>query len=443
MAFPVSAYRTVAEALNDPQIVHRGALSEVRDGGGTFKVLNLPFRMSGATVSVAKRMSTLASTDRCAFEEGRPFPGRNRRLSPASRWRGTAADGKRASHPLRLFMSGIRFSPCGGQCFRPSSPTVTADPDTGRTRFGKRWHDRGDRCAQVSRKYPLVRHLARHVGRRGARQRSRAAASPSGLAFDIPGFDPWKVAFTTPRPKPPRRRFSIRSHPRRQGDGATEACAVLDASDDFKTWTFKLRALRQVQDGTPFNAEAVKTNFRPPEGLRPINAAAPSTSPTSTTCRRRTNCRWSTSERFPAANLPAWYSPCRVRTNVMYSRRRGRPRATITTASRRTGPYVLKSGPRATRMVLEKNPDYWTSGTRSISTDRSEAAAGRAVALRQPAIGRGGYHLGRRGRRRHIQKAQKDPKMTVPFLSPARAPRSTPSTPTVARSTMCGCARRW
>jgi crotonobetainyl-CoA:carnitine CoA-transferase CaiB-like acyl-CoA transferase len=56
---PCSAYRTVAEALNDPQIVHRGALSEVVDGGGTFKVLNLPFRMSGANVSPAKRMATL------------------------------------------------------------------------------------------------------------------------------------------------------------------------------------------------------------------------------------------------------------------------------------------------------------------------------------------------------------------------------------------------
>src|SRR5438874_4623338 len=35
--FPCSAYRTVAEALNDPQIAHRSALSEARDGGGTFK----------------------------------------------------------------------------------------------------------------------------------------------------------------------------------------------------------------------------------------------------------------------------------------------------------------------------------------------------------------------------------------------------------------------
>jgi crotonobetainyl-CoA:carnitine CoA-transferase CaiB-like acyl-CoA transferase len=56
---PCSAYRTVAEALRDPQIAHRGALSEVEDGGGTFKVLNLPFRMSAGTVSAGKQMATL------------------------------------------------------------------------------------------------------------------------------------------------------------------------------------------------------------------------------------------------------------------------------------------------------------------------------------------------------------------------------------------------
>ena len=56
---PSSAYRTVAQALGDPQIAHRGALAEVEDAGGTFKVLNLPFRMSGAGVSAARRMATL------------------------------------------------------------------------------------------------------------------------------------------------------------------------------------------------------------------------------------------------------------------------------------------------------------------------------------------------------------------------------------------------
>src|SRR5216684_3407404 len=56
---PASAYRTVAEALSDPQIAHRGALAEVEDGGGTFKVMNLPFRMSGASVTAGKRVATL------------------------------------------------------------------------------------------------------------------------------------------------------------------------------------------------------------------------------------------------------------------------------------------------------------------------------------------------------------------------------------------------
>jgi CoA:oxalate CoA-transferase len=56
---PSSAYRTVGEALNDPQIAHRGALAEVEDDGGTFKVMNLPFRMSGSDVAAGKRIATL------------------------------------------------------------------------------------------------------------------------------------------------------------------------------------------------------------------------------------------------------------------------------------------------------------------------------------------------------------------------------------------------
>jgi crotonobetainyl-CoA:carnitine CoA-transferase CaiB-like acyl-CoA transferase len=56
---PCSAYRTVAEALRDPQIAHRGALAEVEDGAGTFKVLNLPFKMSGTNIRAGKRAATL------------------------------------------------------------------------------------------------------------------------------------------------------------------------------------------------------------------------------------------------------------------------------------------------------------------------------------------------------------------------------------------------
>jgi CoA:oxalate CoA-transferase len=56
---PCSAYRTVAEALSDPQLAHRGALAEVEDDGGTFKIMNLPFRMTGSDVTAGKRVATL------------------------------------------------------------------------------------------------------------------------------------------------------------------------------------------------------------------------------------------------------------------------------------------------------------------------------------------------------------------------------------------------
>ena len=68
---PASAYRTVSEALADPQLAHRQALSEVRDEGGTFRVLNLPFRMSGADITPGKTMAVLGEhTDALRHEIG-------------------------------------------------------------------------------------------------------------------------------------------------------------------------------------------------------------------------------------------------------------------------------------------------------------------------------------------------------------------------------------
>lgn len=68
---PASAYRTVSEALADPQLVHRQALSSVEDGGGSFQVLNLPFRMSGADTTPARTMAVLGEhTDALRDEVG-------------------------------------------------------------------------------------------------------------------------------------------------------------------------------------------------------------------------------------------------------------------------------------------------------------------------------------------------------------------------------------
>jgi crotonobetainyl-CoA:carnitine CoA-transferase CaiB-like acyl-CoA transferase len=56
---PCSAYRSVAEAMADPQSTHRGILADVSDDAGAFKVLNLPFRMSGAEVSPGPRVANV------------------------------------------------------------------------------------------------------------------------------------------------------------------------------------------------------------------------------------------------------------------------------------------------------------------------------------------------------------------------------------------------
>ncbi|MBR0701848.1 CoA transferase [Bradyrhizobium diazoefficiens] len=66
---PASAYRTVSEALGDPQLAHRQALTSVQDEGGSFRVLNLPFRMSGADTTPAKTMAALGEHTNALREE--------------------------------------------------------------------------------------------------------------------------------------------------------------------------------------------------------------------------------------------------------------------------------------------------------------------------------------------------------------------------------------
>jgi crotonobetainyl-CoA:carnitine CoA-transferase CaiB-like acyl-CoA transferase len=66
---PCSPYRTVAEAMADPQIAHREALTEVRDAGGTFKVLNPPFRLSAADTRAAPHAAALGEHTRAVLRE--------------------------------------------------------------------------------------------------------------------------------------------------------------------------------------------------------------------------------------------------------------------------------------------------------------------------------------------------------------------------------------
>lgn len=61
---PAAAYRTVREAMADPQIAHRQAFQTVTDAGGAFQVLNAPFRMSGTPTHTGERVAHLGEHTR-------------------------------------------------------------------------------------------------------------------------------------------------------------------------------------------------------------------------------------------------------------------------------------------------------------------------------------------------------------------------------------------
>jgi CoA:oxalate CoA-transferase len=65
---PCSPYRAVKQVLADPQLAHRGALADVTDKGGAFKVLNPPFRLSGAPVLVGRFAASLGEQTREILE---------------------------------------------------------------------------------------------------------------------------------------------------------------------------------------------------------------------------------------------------------------------------------------------------------------------------------------------------------------------------------------
>ena len=61
---PCSAYRSVAEALADPQLAHRDALAEVFDAGGSFRVVNAPYRLSAGLIKVREFSADLGQHTR-------------------------------------------------------------------------------------------------------------------------------------------------------------------------------------------------------------------------------------------------------------------------------------------------------------------------------------------------------------------------------------------
>lgn len=180
-----------------------------------------------------------------------------------------------------------------------------------------------------------------------------------GLELDIPGFDPLKVGvYDTSQNIAAALLLETLVKLDDSGKAVPGLAVSWSHSDDFKTWTYKLRPGVKFHDGTPFNAAAVKWNFDRQKD--PKNACRCAfyianylavEAPDDLTVVYKL--------KDPAVNMPVLltrpdqnstiHSPTAVQSKGDdYNRN---PVG--------TGPFVLKSWTAGDRMVVERNPDYW------------------------------------------------------------------------------------
>src|SRR5581483_1389693 len=83
-----------------------------------------------------------------------------------------------------------------------------------------------------------------------------------GQELDIPGFDPLKVGvFDSSGFTAAALLFDTLVTLNDKGEAAPKLAESWTHSDDYKSWTFKLRKGVKFHDDTPFNAQAFKENF--------------------------------------------------------------------------------------------------------------------------------------------------------------------------------------
>src|ERR1700749_1305677 len=95
-----------------------------------------------------------------------------------------------------------------------------------------------------------------------ASAQKQGGSATIGLELDIPGFDPLKVGvFDTAAGTAAAAIFDTLTSLDDKGVVQPKLALSWTHSEDYKSWTFKLRPGVKFHDGTPFNAEAVKANF--------------------------------------------------------------------------------------------------------------------------------------------------------------------------------------
>jgi 4-phytase/acid phosphatase/peptide/nickel transport system substrate-binding protein len=234
-----------------------------------------------------------------------------------------------------------------------------------------------------------------------------------GQEFDIPGFDPLKVGvFDTSAETAAAAIFDTLTYLDDKGEVQPKLALSWTPSEDFKTWTFKLRPGVKFHDGTPFNAEAVKANFdRQKDPANKCRCAFyiafihDVQAPDELTVVYNLN--------DPSVNLPAIITIQGVNFVIQS------PTAWKTKGDDYnrnpvgTGPFMLKSWNAGDRMVLEKNPEYWNKGQPYL--DRIVLKPLPDAQSRFASLQSGEVDIiwDDEADADNIQKAQKDPKLTV------------------------------
>jgi peptide/nickel transport system substrate-binding protein len=180
-----------------------------------------------------------------------------------------------------------------------------------------------------------------------------------GLELDIPGFDPLKVGvYDTAALTASSAIFETLTYLDANGKAQPRLALSWEPSEDFKTWTFKLRPGVKFHDGTPFNAEAYKANFdRQKDPANKCRCAFYIAAITSVEAPGELTLVYNLKD--PAVNFPSLYSYANQNAAIHS------PTAWKTKGEEYnrnpvgTGPYILKSWIAGDRMILEKNPDYW------------------------------------------------------------------------------------
>jgi len=234
-----------------------------------------------------------------------------------------------------------------------------------------------------------------------------------GQELDIPGFDPLKVGvYDTSAETAAAAIFDTLTYLDDKGEPQPKLALSWSHSEDYKTWTYKLRPGVKFQDGTPFNAQAVKENFDrlkdPANKCRCafyISGVHDVQAPDELTVVYNLN--------DPSVNAPALASiPSSV--GVIQS-----PTAWKTKGEDfnrnpvGTGPYILKSWTAGDRMVLEKNPDYWNKGHPYLDRITLKPLPDSQSRFASLQSGEADIVWDDEYDADNIQRAQKDPKLTV------------------------------